>query len=343
MEAREGFAAEPTALFCDKKGRPQPWPRPLAPLADTHGHLTLFWGYDPAMAVARSAVAGVRLLVVPLDPLGDCEPARDATTATRTVCELLALLEDILDRARGLMPRLAAAGHVVPAFPSHRLLAGATPDFPLALRLVAGVHPYNAAYFDDACRARLSELLASPRCVGVGEIGLDYTCEVPRAAQLTCFREQLAVAVARNLPAELHIRDAHGDATGAAHADALALLREVGVPPRGCELHCYTADTAMMLPFTELGCHVAFGGAVTFKKSDDIRAAAVACPEHLLLCETDCPYLAPVPVRGEECEPAMVAFCAACVADVRAAADVAPRSDTYEALWSNACSLFSLS
>jgi TatD DNase family protein len=108
-----------------------------------------------------------------------------------------------------------------------------------------------------------------------------------------------------------------------------------------------------MAPFVELGCHVAFGGAVTFAKSDDIRAAAAACPTGQILLETDSPYMAPVPLRGEECEPAMVAFTAALLADVRAQASAEPacnstndgelsRQATYDALWSNALGLFSL-
>ena len=343
-------------LFRARKGKPVEMPRPLAPLADTHGHLTAFWGHDPARAIARAALAGVRLLVVPLDALTDCvpgagaDPDKDEEPARpiRTAAELLAFVEDAERRARELMPLYAASGLVPPAFVGHGLLPGApaceppSPDFPLDLRLVAGVHPYGAAEFDDACRARMEVLLQSPRCVGVGEIGLDYTCDVPHDVQLACFREQLACARAHDLPVELHIRDDYDDASCEAHADALALLREVGVPERGCDLHCYTGDVATMLPFAELGCHVAFGGAVTFKRSDAIREAAAACPARSIVSETDCPYMAPVPLRGKECEPAMVAFSAACVADVREEAGVATRAETYEALWENALSLFGL-
>ena len=87
---------------------------------------------------------------------------------------------------------------------------------------------------------------------------------------------------------------------------------------------------------------MAFGGAATFNKSDDIRDAAAACPAHLVITETDSPYMAPVPLRGEECEPAMVAFTAACLAQTRADAGVATPAETYRALWRNACNLFGL-
>ena len=344
------------SLFHRKPSRPVELPRADAPLADTHGHLTAFWGHDPAVAIARAALAGVRLLVVPLDALTDCVPGAGADpdkdgeppVPARTAAELLAFVEEAESRARTLMPAYARVGLVPPELPGYGLLPGAphrkppTHDFPLDLRLVAGVHPYGAAEFDGACRERMAELLASPRCVGVGEIGLDYTCDVPHEVQLSCFREQLAMACERDMPVELHIRDARDDRGCEAHADALALLREVGVPPRGCDLHCYTGDVATMLPFAEMGCHVAFGGAVTFKRSESIREAAAACPEHLLVTETDCPYMAPVPLRGKECEPAMAAFSAACVAQVREEADVATRQKTYDALWRNALSLFGL-
>ena len=355
MEADDRSLAD-GVLFHTRKGKPVEEPRPLAPLADTHGHLTAFWGHDPARALARAALAGARLLVVPLDALTDCVPGAGADpdkdgeppAPRRTAAELLAFVEDAERRARSLMPAYAAAGLVPPEFAGYGLLPGAAgcepPDagFPLDLRLVAGVHPYGAAEFDDACRARMEELLQSPRCVGVGEIGLDYTCEVPHDVQLACFREQLGIARAHDLPVELHIRDDRGDEACEAHADALALLREVGVPERGCDLHCYTGDVATMLPFAELGCHVAFGGAVTFRRSDDIRDAAAACPGHLVVSETDCPYMAPVPLRGAECEPGMVSFSAACVADVREDAGVMGRAETYEALWENALALFGL-
>ena len=97
-----------------------------------------------------------------------------------------------------------------------------------------------------------------------------------------------------------------------------------------------------MEDFCRLGCNIAFGGASTFSRSEDIRDAARVCPERLMLTETDCPYMAPVPLRGEECEPAMVVFVADMLAREREAAGVAPAAQTYAALWRNACKLFGL-
>lgn len=321
------------ALFHDRKGNPVEVPTPLAPLVDTHGHLTSFRAHDPALALARAAVAGVRLLVVPIDPVEDV-PGRWGSVA-----ELLGWLDEQVELAGRCLDEWAARGVVPPAFEGS--------DAPALLdnvRIVAGAHPYGAAELDDEAIARLRELLASPRAVGVGEFGLDYGPynKVPYPVQEEAFRRQLRVAHELGLPAELHIRDAVGDAACGAHADAARILREEGVPASGCDLHCFTSDVKVMEDFTRLGCHVAFGGAATFSRSDDIRAAAVYCPERKLLSETDSPYMAPVPLRGEECEPAMVAFTAALLADVREAAGRGSRAATYRALWENARAFFGL-
>lgn len=310
-------------LFRDQKGRPRPWPRPLAPLADTHGHLTVFREHDPARAIARAALAGVRLLVVPADPTEDAKDAR----------EFLDSLDRWVAAGRALLDEAASEGLVPPAFPG-------APELCDNVRTVAGIHPYGAAQADEAAMACLSELLASPRCVGVGEIGLDFTCDVPTDVQREVFACQLRLAKELGMPCELHIRDERDDEEALAHAMALEVLDEVGMPEAGVDLHCYTGDPAVMRPFVERGCMVAFGGAVTFKHSDEIRDAACACPADQMLTETDSPYMAPVPLRGLECEPAMVCFSARCVADVRAECGVSDPTETYAALWKNACSLF---
>ena len=290
----------------DRRGREHEVPVPSAPLADTHGHLTKLSADRAAEALARAWSAGVRLHVIPVDPTDD-------------VCDVPAFFA-WLDQVRALAGPLGEQTY-----------------------FVAGTHPYGAASLDDEALTRLDALLSHPRCLGVGEIGLDYGPynELPPEVQEETFRTQLRIAHERNLPVELHLRDpSQGEPQ--AHIDALRILQEEGVPTAGCDLHCFTSGPEVLAPFVELGCFVAFGGAVTFPKSDDIRAAAAACPEHLIITETDCPYMTPVPLRGSRCEPAMVAFTAACVADVRAQALGTPREQTYAALWANACRFFGL-
>ena len=318
-------------LFHDHKGAACPMPAPLAPLADTHGHLTSFREHDPAAALVRAALAGVRLLVVPVDPIDDI-PRRWAS-----VPEFLSWLDEQVETARACLADCAEKGFVPPAFEGYD-----APDLLDNVRIVAGAHPYGAGVFDDDVMARLRELLASPRCVGVGEFGLDYgpSSKVPYPVQEEVFRTHLRLAKELGLPVQLHIRDAANDVRCGAHRDAARILGEEGVPEAGCELHCFTSGIRVLESFTRMDCRIAFGGAVTFTRSDDIREAATFCAERYLLTETDSPYMAPVPLRGAECEPAMVGFTAACVADVREQGGRGTRQETYDAFWNNARALY---
>lgn len=317
---------EDGCLFHDAKGEPIELPRADAPLADTHGHLTHFHLHQAPLALARASLAGVELIGVPIDPADDGADPQAA----------LGRIERMVDDAAAQVERLIAAG-VRPQGSDPFALLG-------HVHLWAGVHPYGAAAYcaDPAVAEALRTLLARPRTVGVGEFGLDYGPynKVDPEVQKRAFVAQLRLAHELDMPVELHIRDAERDVSAAAHVDAAQILEREGVPAAGCDLHCYTSDPAVARPFVELGCFVAFGGAATFARSEDIRAAAVACPEQLILSETDSPYMAPMPLRGMECEPAMVAFSAACVAQAREEAGVATCAQTYAALWHNAQRLF---
>lgn len=315
-------------LFHDDKGQAIELPRASAPLADTHGHLTHFHQHRAAAALARASLVGVGLLGVPIDPVDDgCNPV-----------EVLAALDAWVEIADDCIDELLSWG-VTPATDDPRALLD-------NVRIWAGVHPYGAEEFNASAKAHtcLEQLLASPRAAGVGEFGLDYGPynRTDPKEQLRAFEEQLHMAHDLGLPVELHIRDADGDVMAEAHRDAVRILEHVGVPQAGCDLHCYTSGPDVMKPFVDMGCYVAFGGAATFARSEDIRAAAVACPAHQVLTETDSPYMAPVPLRGMECEPAMVAFSADTVACAREEAGVATREETYQALWDNAHRLFGM-
>lgn len=328
---------EDGVLFHTGKGAPVALEVPLAPLADTHGHLTHFHGHEAAMALARAALVGVRLMVVPLDPTGD------AHDAPRT----LAWLDEVVERAAALLDDFAVRGMVPPTFPGYEDVPGLLNN----VWIVGGTHPYGAeaflgrgaddrsdAAFGKASREALDVLLQSPRCKGVGEIGLDFGPyhKLGAEVQVDAFRHQLRMAHELGMPVELHLRDEEDGVHATGHDLALRVLTEEGVPEAGCDLHCYTSDAEVMKPFVEMGCHVAFGGAMTFATNDHIREAAVACSAHLLLSETDSPYMAPVPLRGQECEPAMVAVTAAQLCALR------PGQDTARALWENACAFFGL-
>lgn len=305
-------------------------PEPLAPLADTHAHLTCFWSKDPARALARAGQAGVRRLITLYDVVGD----EFTPQAYRE--QLDAWLSDaasISDAAR-----ISAA--------SSDEASGRDAQIP-AVSYLAGAHPYGAPQYTDEAHARLLAALDDPRCIGVGEFGLDYHYDAdddieaaPHDVQITCMERQLAVAFKRNVPVELHLRNDAADEERAAHADAYAVLQRIGIPAAGCVLHCFTENRATMERFVELGCYIAFGGAATFKRNEAIREAFAACPLERIVFETDCPYMAPEPVRGLECEPAMIAFTADALARDRAARTGEDPADIVQAAWENARRLF---
>ena len=114
---------------------------------------------------------------------------------------------------------------------------------------------------------------------------------------------QLSLAVERNLPVELHLRHEADDVERSSHLDAYSVLKRVGVPAAGCVLHCFGEDRATMERFCDLGCHIAFGGAATFKRNDEVREAFAACPLDLLLFETDCRIWLPSPFADSNANP----------------------------------------
>jgi TatD DNase family protein len=173
-----------------------------------------------------------------------------------------------------------------------------------------GLHPHDAVQGVDSL-ADLFDAPGSDRVVAVGECGLDYYYDhSPRAVQRAAFAEQIGIAHTRGLPLVIHTRDAWDD--------TFAVLAGEGVPP-GTIFHCFTggpaeAERALALaPDT----YLSIPGIVTFKHSDELRAAALATPLERLVIETDAPYLAPVPFRGKPNQPAYVAHTAQYLADLR--------------------------
>jgi len=129
-----------------------------------------------------------------------------------------------------------------------------------------------------------------------GEIGLDYHYSADtRKEQLTLFATQLEEAKKRNLPVVIHTREADDDTLG--------LLKEI--PSRGV-IHCYTGTPDAAKQFLDLGFYISISGIVTFKAAQNVRDAALVIPDDRILIETDSPYLAPVPMRGNPNEPAFI-------------------------------------
>ena len=163
-----------------------------------------------------------------------------------------------------------------------------------------GVHPHDAKDCDDERIAQLRDLADSRRVVAIGETGLDFHyMHSPVEAQETALRRQLELAAEVNRPIVIHCRDAE--------ARLVAIVREVGMPPRGGVIHCFTGDVAAAREFLAIGFHISFSGILTFKSAATVREAAAVVPDDRLLAETDAPYLAPEPYRGKRNEPAFVA------------------------------------
>jgi TatD DNase family protein len=187
-----------------------------------------------------------------------------------------------------------------------------------------GVHPHDAAGGLDG----LVELLDHPKVVAIGEAGLDYHYDhSPREVQRDVFAAQIALAHERGLPLVIHTRNAWDD--------TFALLDREGTPARTV-FHCFTGGPDEARRCLDLGAVLSFSGIVSFPSATDLHAAAQACPLDRLLVETDSPYLAPVPHRGQPNQPAWVVDVARALADVKGVAleDVAASTwDTAKATY----------
>lgn len=172
-----------------------------------------------------------------------------------------------------------------------------------------GTHPHNAGEEDGISADELVALAAHPRCVAIGEAGLDYFYDkAPREAQARGFRTHIEAARRTGLPLVIHARDADTDI-------AAILEDEMGKGPFPFLLHCFSSGAELARTGVRLGGYVSFSGILTFRKSDELRAIAREVPRDRLLVETDAPYLAPMPHRGKRNEPAFVRHTAEVLAE----------------------------
>ncbi len=157
----------------------------------------------------------------------------------------------------------------------------------------AGFHPSELAKYKAGDLDEIKALCAHEKCVAVGEIGLDYHFDDNPApeTQRELFIRQLTLAEEIGLPVVLHSRDAA--------QETLELLKAHNhMLKKGGLMHCYSYSAEMMEEFARLGLHFSFGGPSTFKNAKKVQECVQRIPTHLLLSETDCPYLTPVPYRG---------------------------------------------
>jgi TatD DNase family protein len=199
-----------------------------------------------------------------------------------------------------------------------------------AARASVGIHPNSAAEHSAADFDTLAELARSPEVIAIGETGLDYyRHHTPPGRQREALDWHLRLAEELALPVIVHNRQA--DADIAAALPTAAAGRPLGV------LHCFSStDPAYLEQMLSLGYLVSFAGPLTFKNAADLRGMATRVPLERLLVETDCPYLAPVPHRGQRNEPAFVRFTVQMLSD----AIGIDYESLVEHLWANSLHLF---
>lgn len=175
----------------------------------------------------------------------------------------------------------------------------------------AGIHPESVPDIDcsetDAYLLRIEKMLSHKKVVAIGETGLDYYWDIPKAEQLIVFEKQLQLSNDTHMPIVIHDREAHGD--------TMTLLRKY--KPYGL-LHCYSGSVEMLGELFRLGnMYISLGGAVTFKNARVPVEVAREVPLDRLLLETDAPYMAPVPNRGKRCDSSMIIHTAQRIAQIR--------------------------
>lgn len=202
---------------------------------------------------------------------------------------------------------------------SHLIVVGFAPErWDSSLRLAqsdpgifasVGLHPTEAERFSDQIEAEIRRRAVDARVVAIGEIGLDYHWDTASPeAQRRAFLRQIRLAKELDLPFIVHQRDAE--------ADTLDVLREAG-PPHRAVMHCFTGNRAYAEACLDLGMDLGLGGAVTFRKARALHEVAREVPLDRIVLETDSPFMAPSPHRGERNEPAYVRLVAERVAALR--------------------------
>ena len=211
--------------------------------------------------------------------------------------------------------------------PSSRRCVALAEQYPF-IYAAAGVHPHEAKDAPADYLDQLKTLLAHPKVMALGEIGLDYYYDLsPRDVQKRVVQEQLDLACDTDMPVIFHIRDAHGD--------MFDILRSRSRLPAGV-IHCCSASAEMVREYLKMGFYISFAGPITFKNAAGPVSASQAVPLDRLLIETDSPYLAPVPLRGRRNEPANVRY----VLEKQAEIHGVPPEELAEITFRNACALY---
>lgn len=172
-----------------------------------------------------------------------------------------------------------------------------------------GLHPENVEEFSEEYFEKLKKLYKSPKVVAVGEIGLDYHFTTEnKDLQKQIFERQLLLANKLNLPAVIHSRDAMGD--------TIEILKKVRLKHESL-LHCFSGSYESAKILIELGFSFSFGGVVTFNNAKNVVEVVKNLPIEKILLETDCPYMTPVPFRGQRNEPKNIVYIADTISRIK--------------------------
>lgn len=219
-------------------------------------------------------------------------------------------LPQVLDRARAAgLCRVIAVATTATSCHDVQKIAAAYPDM---VSPTAGIHPNNAAQAVAGDWDVVDSLVRAGKAVGVGETGLDrHWHDTPFPIQEEWFARHLELAREAALPIIIHCREAD--------ADVEKMLRaqfDRHGPIRGI-MHSFSGDQSLADACLAMGLHISFAGMLTYKNAQALRDVAATIPLDRLLVETDCPYLTPVPLRGQRNEPAHVVHTATCLAQVK--------------------------
>ena len=194
-----------------------------------------------------------------------------------------------------------------------------------------GVHPHNVLELNNNIISALTDFASYPKVVAIGEIGLDYFYDnSPREAQKIWFAKQISLAKSLKLPVIIHDRDAH--------EDTVSIIKSEKACDVGGVLHCFSGSIEMARDVMNNNFMISIAGPVTFKNANRLLEVVKYVPEDMLLIETDCPYLAPEPHRGQRNESAYVKLIAEKIAKIKGK----PYSEIAQITTSNAKRLFGI-
>ncbi|QMU56356.1 MAG: YchF/TatD family DNA exonuclease [Candidatus Mycalebacterium zealandia] len=192
-----------------------------------------------------------------------------------------------------------------------------------------GIHPHSASTFQSGTIKTFSEMASNKKVVAIGETGLDYHyIKSPREIQIESFEAHVEMAGRLELPFVVHVRDSEDDVA--------EILKNANCGDKPGVIHCFSGTYETAKRFLDMDFFISFSGILTFKNAPEVREAAKKIPSDRILIETDSPYLAPVPMRGKDNEPAFVKHVFETLAEVRET----PREEMRQLLFRNTLELF---